>query len=92
METKDCGQEWFVFPPFCVALWESVDCLRHGRDFLGVRDHHDGLALLFVEFPEYFHHPGCGCLVQVAGGFVRQDDWRIVDECACDGDALLFSA
>ena len=30
--------------------------------------------------------------VKVAGRFVRKDDVRIVDEGACDGDALLFTA
>ena len=33
-----------------------------------------------------------GLSVKVACRFVSEDDIRVVDECACDSDSLLFAA
>lgn len=56
-----------------------------------MRDH-DDRAPAFMEFTEEGHEffPGFG--VEVTGGFVREEDGRVVDERSCDGDPLLFAA
>ena len=54
-------------------------------------DHHDGGAV-FVELPEELEDAVGGFAVQVAGGLVREDDLRAVEQGAGDGDALLLAA
>src|SRR5690606_10547111 len=61
------------------------------RDVELVGDHDDGDALV-VEFLKNAHDLDGGFAVEVAGGFVGEEDVRLVDEGAGDGDALLLSA
>src|SRR6185312_11923430 len=56
-----------------------------------MRDENDGFALP-VEFIEQFQNFHTGCRIQIAGGFVGEDDERIVDQRTGDGDALLLAA
>ena len=56
-----------------------------------MRDEHDCLAA-FLEFVEGLHHERSGCGVQVSRRLIRQDDGRIVDEGARDGNPLHLSA
>ena len=56
-----------------------------------VCDHDDGVAL-GVNFAEFFHDDVGGAGVEVAGGFVGEDEGRAGDEGASDGDALLLAA
>ena len=77
------------------AVMDSPVANGHGTVGLGgnarvVRDEYDGLAAL-LELVEGFHDERPGCRVQVSRGLVGQDDGRIVDEGARDGDALHLS-
>ena len=54
-------------------------------------DHDDGGAG-GVEVPEQLEDFVCSFSVQIAGGFIGQDDGGFVEEGAGDGDALLLAA
>lgn len=60
-------------------------------DFEVVGDHDDGLSGV-VEGLEEVDDFASGGGVEVAGGFVGEDDFGFVGECASDGDALSFAA
>ena len=55
-------------------------------------DEDNGFALLFMQRVEQIHHEPPGLAVQRAGGFVRQNDGRVVGHGSGNGDALLLSA
>ena len=57
-----------------------------------VGDDDEGAAVLTDEVEEEIDDGGATVRVQVAGGFVGEDDAGIIDEGAGDGDALLFAA
>jgi gamma-glutamyl phosphate reductase len=56
-----------------------------------VRDEYDGEAL-FVQGPEERHDVLGAFRVEISGRFVGENDGRVIDECAGDGDALMLSA
>src|SRR6266567_1595764 len=56
-----------------------------------VGDQDEGFALR-VECVEELHDLGPGRGVEVAGGFVREDNERVIDQRAGDGHALLLAA
>jgi len=56
-----------------------------------VRDH-DGWCDLGVKIAEELEDDLLIGGVQVAGGLIGEDDFRIIDQGAGDGDALLFAA
>jgi len=60
--------------------------------FVAVSDKHDGGAGLVGEFTEKGEDVGAVFGIEVAGGFVGEDDAGAVNEGAGDGDALLFAA
>ena len=57
-----------------------------------VGDHDDGLAVLLVERLEQREDFVAGLAVEVAGGFVAEQDVGIGDDGAGDADALLLAA
>lgn len=57
-----------------------------------VCDGDDGLVVCVGEFLEDVEDDAGVFGVEVSGGFVAHDDEWVVDECACDGYALLLSA
>ena len=57
-----------------------------------VRHQHDRHAALAVEAPDGGHDLVRGLRVEIAGRLVGEQDGRVVDERACDGDALLLAA
>src|SRR5262249_22618101 len=61
------------------------------RDVLLMRDH-DNCDAALVELPEDRHDLDAGSAVEIAGGFIRQQHLRIIDQRARDGDALLLTA
>ncbi len=65
--------------------------LRVGGDVVLVRYHHYGDALV-RELGEEVHYLDGAFRVEVAGGFVREEDRRLVHERAGDRDTLLLSA
>lgn len=54
-------------------------------------DHDDGLALS-VELCEEIHDLASRDGVEIPGWFIRENDFRIIEEGAGDGDALLLSS
>src|SRR5450830_1179822 len=65
----------------------SVRMFRH---LVGVRNHQESLARA-VEVVQHLHDGGHIGFVQFAGGFVAQDDFWVVDDCACHCDPLLLA-
>jgi len=52
----------------------------------------DDDALPFVgQASENFQHFFGICLVQVAGGFIGQNDMWVIGKCPCDGNPLLLA-
>ena len=74
------------------AVEEGDDAMADVGGLMAVGDEHDGGAGLIGEFAEQSEDVGAVFGVEVAGGFVGEDDAGSVDEGACDGDALLFAA
>src|SRR2546427_3599565 len=64
---------------------------RHGGDFRIVRDERDGPAFL-AQFAKQFKNHLAGMRVQVARGFVGENDFWIVHQRAGDGGPLLLPA
>src|SRR5579862_4225064 len=57
-----------------------------------VGDHDDGLTEIFVQLPENFKNGVGTTSIEIAGGLISKDDFRLVDEGAGDGHALLLAA
>lgn len=57
-----------------------------------VGDHDDGFVEVAVEFAEEFHDVVRGLFVEVAGGFVGNDEVGVHGDGAGNGNALLLSA
>jgi hypothetical protein len=74
-----------------VAVLEFDEAVGHARHDGIVGDHDDGVALC-VELAKVSEDDLLIFLVEVAGGFVSEQDGRLVDEGAGDADALLFAA
>ena len=55
-------------------------------------NHYDSLAEILVQAAQHFQHNFGIFRVQIAGGFVREQDFRLIDYGARDGHALLFAA
>src|SRR5437763_131609 len=53
--------------------------------------HHNRSALL-VEISQQPQYDLFVCSIKVAGGLIRQNDFRIVNECPGDANSLLFTA
>src|SRR4051812_20196885 len=79
-----------------IDLDASVAELDDARAVLGdvhfVRDEHDGDAALDIQFLEDVHDLDRRAGIEVARRFVGEQDRRLVDERARDGDALLLTA
>ncbi len=74
------------------AVTEAHEARAVFGDIHFVRDQHDGDAALHVQALENVHDLDARPRVEVAGRLVRQEDRRLVDECARDRDALLLAA
>ena len=85
----DTGDAAFVRLNQSVA--ETDDPFGVRGDVVLVR-HHDDRASLVVQPGEQLHDLQGRFRVQVAGGFIRQNEIRIVDQAAGDGHALLLAA
>src|SRR5437763_6539453 len=65
---------------------------RAAGRFRIVRDHDDGLLKLLVESLQKIERVGGILRVEITGRFVGDEDARIGDDGAGDGDALLLTA
>jgi hypothetical protein len=66
------------------------DALGGGGDLVVVRNQHEGRTRP-VQLAKNAQDLIRGAAVERAGGFVRQQNARLVDEGACDGGALALS-
>ncbi len=57
-----------------------------------VSDHHDSLSQVLVKLAQHLQHDFGIFGVQVAGGLVGEQDFRLVDDGAGNGHALLLAA
>ena len=66
-----------------------MGALRHP---LVVRHHDDGRAALLIEVQQNVHYLVAHHRIEIPRRFVGQDDLRVADDGACDGDALPLPA
>jgi len=64
---------------------------RVSGDVLFVRDHDNGNSAL-VELLKNSHDLHAGPAVEIAGGFIGEHDFGIINQCAPDRHALLLTA
>src|SRR5262249_11490077 len=74
------------------AAAEPDDSLGARGELQVVRDEDERRAGGGIEFEEHFHDVMRGVVVEVAGGFIREQDFGPVDERPRQGHALLFAA
>src|SRR5687767_6397993 len=87
---RDAGESWVDGGgDFPVADFDSAR--GAGGDFGVVSDEGDGAAFL-AKLAKEFEDGLAGVGVEVAGGFIREDDARVVHQRAGDGGALLLAA
>ena len=72
------------------TITDCDDAVSEFGDVGLVRDHDDGIAL-GVKFVEERHDLVTGLGVEVSRGLVGEDDGRMVDEGAGDGDTLALT-
>ena len=74
------------------AVAHVHDAIEVGDGFRIVRDHHDGLAQIFVQLAQHFEHDVGIFRVEVTRWLVGKQDFWFVDDRARDGHALLLAA
>jgi len=62
-----------------------------GRKFLGMRHDQKARIGLCSFAQKQAEHRIRGCFVEIAGGFIRQNQFGLWQKCAPDGDALLLT-
>ena len=62
------------------------------REFAAVRHHNERHAFFAIQFDEQLAEVVGAGVIERAGGFVGEEELRLVDERADDGDALAFAA
>src|SRR5215813_2576339 len=76
-----------------LAVFKPDDARRESvRQFPVMRHQNDGFAVAPAHFVQHAQHFGGAAAVEIARGFVRQQDLRFVGYGARDADALLFTA
>ena len=74
------------------AVGELNDAVRHAANNRVVGHQDDGSRERAVHAIERLEHEHTRLAVQRAGGFVAQQQTRLLGDSACDGDALLLAA
>jgi hypothetical protein len=74
------------------AFLEFDGFLEFGGEVQGVGHDDEGEVLFAVQVDEELGEVGGGGAVESAGGFVREEEFGLVDQGADDGDALAFAA
>ena len=75
-----------------LAVTHVQDAMSVSGGFGIVRDHHDRLAEVLIKLAEKAEH-GLGVFgIEIACGFISQDDFRFADDSASERYALLFAA
>ncbi len=74
-----------------LAIHEMDHSARVSRHIVFVSHHEDGDAALTVEFGDELHDLAAALGIEIASGFIGQEDGRVSDDGARDGDSLLLS-
>jgi len=77
---------------FQLIVFHDVEFIAGPGDLFVMGDDDRGQALALMEVPDKAHDRLTRLPVQVAGGLVGEQEFRLVDQSPGDGDALLFSA
>ena len=76
--------------PLC---WRgAIEVLGPGRNFLAVGDEHDGCFFAAGELGDQIDDHGAGGGVEVAGGFIGEEDGGLVDEGTGECGALELAS
>src|SRR5215471_21111722 len=92
LEARRSGMRALPGSTHLPAVEQPHDALGLLRLARIMRDYHDRCAFILVQVLEHFHNFIAHLAVQVAGRLVGQQDARIADNGARDGDALLLTA
>jgi hypothetical protein len=87
-----CGAVDLLVGLFDVAVAHAYHAMPITGGFGIVRDHQDGLTQPMVQVAEQGQHGVRVFSIQIAGGFIGQQDSRLIDDGACNGDTLLLAA
>ena len=80
-------------PLFCDrVVSQTDDAVGLFGQLLVMGDHDQGFPLFQAHVFQNVDDALGGCCVKISGRFVSQDDIRVIDQGAGDGDALLFAA
>ncbi len=74
------------------AVSDGADPSASGRHFGVVGHHYDGRLAVTDDLGKMIHDLVTVFSVQLAGGFIRQDDLRLVDQGACHCHPLALAA
>jgi hypothetical protein len=74
------------------TLAQLEDAAHASGQFCGVGHHDQCHFIRAIDFDQQVGEFAGGLRIQSAGGFVSEDEGRLVDEGAHDGDALAFAA
>ena len=74
------------------AIVHAGDAIGVRKDAVVMGDDDHGAVGSACDIAEKFEHDFAVVGVKGGGGFVADDEWGFVDECAGDGNALLLTA
>ncbi len=74
------------------TIAQGDDAVRMGGERGIVGHHHQRRAFATVEFEQQFENLLAGLAIEIAGGFIGEQDGRPGDESAGERDTLLFAA
>ena len=75
-----------------MALFEVEDAVGDGGGLGVVGDHHDGFAVVLGEGSEEGENRAGGFAIEVAGGFISDEEFGVVHDGTSDGDPLFLAA
>src|SRR5688500_6236068 len=87
-----CGDKPLGLSILEFSIAHLQHAMRRRRHFGGVRRQQDGHAQLGVECGEQRQHDGAVFRIEIAGGFVGDDQRRLMDQRAGNGGALHLAA
>src|SRR5581483_6144737 len=68
------------------------DAIADGGCIRVVGDHQDGLSELLIGLPQHVEHYAGILGIEIPCRLIGEDQRRVIDQCACQGDALLLAA
>lgn len=75
-----------------LAIVHAGNAVCVGKDTVVMCDDDHGAVRRARDFAEKIEHDLAVARIQCSGGLVTDDKWRLMDQCAGDGNALLLAA